>query len=321
MPHLLEVENLKVHFQSQNGTVNAVNDMSFHLDEGEIVGLVGESGCGKTMSQLAVMQLVPESGKTSGNVLFEDHDLLTFPLRSKAMCAIRGQKIAMIFQEPAASLNPVLAIGTQIMEMLEVHLRMNRRQAKNHAVELLIRVGIRNAEKRLNDYPHQFSGGMLQRVMIAIAMSCKPRILIADEPTSSLDAPIQAQILELLKELVEQSNTAMIMVSHDLDLVARYTQRVYVMYAGQIIESGKCCDVFDTPHHPYTIGLLDCVSGVKNKKQNNIKIIKDAASAGNQENCAFLSRCGSRSKKCFTSKMPPLIPVKNQHHVRCSGWL
>ena len=254
---MLEVENLKVRFRTQNGAVNAVDDMSFYLDEGEIVGLVGESGCGKTMSQLALVRLVPEPGETTGRVLFEDCDLLQLPPRSKAMCSIRGKKIAMIFQEPASSLNPVLKIGTQITEMLEIHLGMNRRQAKNQAVELLTRAGIRNAEERLNDYPHQFSGGMLQRVMIAIALSCKPRILIADEPTSSLDAPIRAQILELLTELVEQSNTAMIFVSHDLDLVARYTERVYVMNAGQIVESGNCRDVFETPHHPYTIGLLE----------------------------------------------------------------
>jgi len=257
MSHLLEVENLKVRFRTQTGVVNAVNDMSFYLDEGEIVGLVGESGCGKTMSQLAVMQLAPESSEITGKVMFEDNNLLLLPPRSKAMCSIRGKKIAMIFQEPAASLNPVLTIGTQITEMLEIHQGTNRQQAKNQAVELLMRAGIRNAEERLNDYPHQFSGGMLQRVMIAIALSCKPRILIADEPTSSLDAPIQAQILELLKELVEQSNTAMMFVSHDLDLVARYAERIYVMYAGQIIESGKCCDVFDNPYHPYTIGLLE----------------------------------------------------------------
>ena len=244
MSNLLEVENLKVSFRSRTGEVNAVDDMSFHMDEGEIVGLVGNSGCGKTMSQLAVMRLVPESGKTDGRVLFEDRDLLTLPPRSKAMCAIRGKKIAMVFQEPASALNPVLTIGTQISEMLEIHQGMSRRQAKNRAVELLIRVGIRNAEERVSDYPHQFSGGMRQRVMIAIASSCKPRILIADEPTSSLDASIQAQILELLKELVEQSNTAMMFVSHDLDLVARYTQRVYVMRAGRIVESGKCRDVF-----------------------------------------------------------------------------
>ena len=244
MSHLLEVENLKVRFRSRTGAVDAVDDISFHMDEGEIVGMVGKSGCGKTMSQLAVMQLVPESGAIDGRVLFEDRDLLTLPPGSKAMCAIRGKKIAMIFQEPASALNPVLTIGTQVTEMLEIHSGMSRRQAKNRAVELLIRVGIRNAEERVNDYPHQFSGGMRQRVMIAIALSCKPRILIADEPTSSLDASIQAQILELLKELVEQSNTAMMFVSHDLDLVARYTQRVYVMRAGRIIESGKCRDVF-----------------------------------------------------------------------------
>jgi len=257
MLHLLEVENLNVRFRTSTGMVNAVNDISFYLDEGEIVGLVGESGCGKTMSQLAVMQLVPEPGETTGRVLFEGRNLLQLPPRSKAMCDIRGKKISMIFQEPAASLNPVLKIGTQITEMLELHLGMNRRQAKNHAIELLTRAGIQEAEERMNDYPHQFSGGMLQRVMIAIALSCKPRILIADEPTSSLDAPIQAQILELLKELVEQSNTAMMFVSHDLDLVARYAERVYVMYAGQIVEEGNCRDVFDAPCHPYTIGLLE----------------------------------------------------------------
>jgi len=315
--HLLEVENLKVRFRSQGDTVNAVNDMSFHMDEGEIVGLVGESGCGKTMSQLAVMQLIPEPGEVAGKILFEDNDLFQLPPRSRAMCAIRGQKIAMIFQEPAASLNPVLTIGTQVAEMLEIHIGMSRKQAKNRAVELLTRVGLRNAEDRMNDYPHQFSGGMLQRVMIAIALSCKPRILIADEPTSSLDAPIQAQILELLKELVEQSNTAMMFVSHDLDLVAKYTQRVYVMYAGQVIESGKCSDVFDNPRHPYTIGLLDCLADVKSRKQSNTEILKDADFTGKEENCVFLPRCGFKSKSCFTETMPLLIPVENQHYVRC----
>lgn len=257
MPHLLEVENLKVCFRSQAGVVNAVNDVSFHLDEGEIVGLVGESGCGKTMSQLAVMQLVPESGEVKGKILFEGCDLLQLHPHSKAMCAIRGGEIAMVFQEPATSLNPVLSIGTQIAEMLEVHSGMSIRQARNQAAELLERAGIHNAKKRLNGYPHQFSGGMLQRVMIAIALSCNPKILIADEPTSSLDAPMQAQILELLQELVEQSNTAMILVSHDIDLVARYTERVYVMYAGEIVENGLSQEVFDMPCHPYTTELLE----------------------------------------------------------------
>lgn len=259
MSHLLEVENLNIRFRTPSGVVNAVNDMSFHLDAGEIVGLVGESGCGKTMSQLAVMQLVPEQGEVSGRIFFEGSDLLKHPPRSKTMCDIRGKKIAMIFQEPATSLNPVLTIGTQMTEMLEIHQGMSRRQAKNRAIELLTRVGIKDAEERLNDYPHQFSGGMLQRVMIAMAMSCCPRILIADEPTSSLDAPIQAQILELLKELVEQSTTAMMFVSHDLNLVANFTERLYVMCTGQVVESGNCRDVFDKPAHSYTAELLNCV--------------------------------------------------------------
>ena len=249
MTELLQVKGLRTQFRTDAGLVKAVDGISYQLDENEIVALVGESGCGKSVSQLSIMQLIPTPpGEiVGGEVIFEGHDLLKYSQKGREMRSIRGGKIAMIFQEPMTSLNPVLTIGRQLTEMLETHLGMDARSSRKRAVELLRMVGIPGAEKRLDDYPHQFSGGMRQRVMIAIALSCNPRILIADEPTTALDVTTQAQLLELMKDVIERCGATLVLVTHNLGIVARYAQRIYVMYAGRIIESGGVRDIFRSP--------------------------------------------------------------------------
>jgi len=257
MSVLLDVKNLRTHFHTHRGLVKAVDGVSFHINEKEIVGLVGESGCGKSVSMLSVMQLIaiPPGKIVSGSAMFDGHDLLKYKPKGDEMRAIRGAKIAMIFQEPMTSLNPVLTIARQVTETLELHLKMDTQTARKRAVELLKLVGIPEAESRLDNYPHQFSGGMRQRVMIAIALSCNPKILIADEPTTAVDVTTQAQLLELMQEMVNRFNTSLVIVTHNLGVVARYADRIYVMYAGRIVESGLSEDIFLRPLHPYTIGL------------------------------------------------------------------
>ncbi|MBW1790426.1 MAG: ABC transporter ATP-binding protein, partial [Deltaproteobacteria bacterium] len=261
MSALLEVQNLKTRFNADAGLVKAVDGVSYHVDEQEIVALVGESGCGKSVSQLSVMQLIPTPpGKIEeGTILFEGQDLLKFEANGPEMRDIRGGKIAMVFQEPMTSLNPVLTIGWQLSEAMEIHLGLSRPEARQKAIGLLDKVGIPDAAKRLDDYPHQFSGGMRQRVMIAMALSCNPRIIIADEPTTALDVTTQAQLLELMKDMVTEFKASLVIVTHNLGVVARYAQRLYVMYAGRIVESGTSKEIFGTPRHPYTIALLQCV--------------------------------------------------------------
>ncbi|MBW2031617.1 MAG: ABC transporter ATP-binding protein, partial [Deltaproteobacteria bacterium] len=261
MSVILEVRDLKTYFHTDAGLVKAVDGVSYHIDEREIVGLVGESGCGKSVSQLSVMQLipVPPGEIVDGEVIFEGRDLLKFDAKGPEMRSIRGGKIAMVFQEPMTSLNPVLTIGRQLTEALELHLGMDKGEARRRAAELLDMVGIPDAERRLDDYPHQFSGGMRQRVMIAMAISCNPHIIIADEPTTALDVTTQAQLLELMKDMVARFNASLVIVTHNLGVVARYAQRLYVMYAGHIVETGTSKEIFGDPRHPYTIALLECV--------------------------------------------------------------
>src|ERR1035437_913019 len=261
MTVLLNVEGLKTHFKTHRGLVKAVDGVSYHINEREIVGIVGESGCGKSVSQLSVIQLIPNPpGKiVGGKVIFEGQDLLQYEPDGDRMRSIRGGKIAFVFQEPMTSLNPVLTISRQLTEMLELHLSMDKTTARQRAAELLGLVGIPEAASRLDDYPHQFSGGMRQRVMIAIALSCNPRLIIADEPTTAVDVTIQAQLLELMRDMVLKFNAALIIVTHNLGVVARYAQRIYVMYAGRIVESGTCKELMGSPCHPYTIGLLRSV--------------------------------------------------------------
>jgi len=256
MSTLLEVRNLETRFYTQDGVVQAVNGITYSLDEGETLGIVGESGCGKSVSVLSLMRLIPmPPGKiTNGEVLFEGNDLIK--MDAEEIRHVRGNKIAMIFQDPMTSLNPVLTIGRQVSEALELHMGMDKTQARKRTVELLEMVGIPQAEQRIDDYPHQFSGGMRQRVMIAMGLSCNPRILIADEPTTALDVTIQAQIVELVKRLRDELGMAIIWITHDLGVVAGLVKRVNVMYAGYIVETGPVKDIYARPRHPYTIGLL-----------------------------------------------------------------
>jgi len=259
MAALLEVRDLRTYFFTPEGVVKAVDGVSYALEEGETLGLVGESGCGKSVSALSIMRLVPDPpGKiVGGEVIFDGQDLLNLP--GSEIRRVRGKQIAMVYQEPMTSLNPVLSIGRQLTESLELHLAMNGAEARREAVRRLEQVGIPDPERRLKQFPHQFSGGMLQRVMIAIALSCNPKLIIADEPTTALDVTIQAQILDLMKNLSREYGVSLLIITHNLGVVARYADRVNIMYAGKIIERGTARDIYRNPSHPYTLGLLNSV--------------------------------------------------------------
>jgi len=320
MSELLRVKNLMTQFHTESGVVKAVDGISYYINEQEIIGLVGESGCGKSVSQLSVMQLISTPGEiVGGEVIFEGQNLLKYEAHGPEMRSIRGAKIAMIFQEPMTSLNPVLTINQQLTEMLELHLGMDRESARKRATELLHMVGIPSAENRLDDYPHQFSGGMRQRVMIAMALSCNPKILIADEPTTAVDVTTQAQLLEMMKDMVERFRASLVIVTHNLGVVARYAQRIYIMYAGRIVESGTTKDIFGNPRHPYTIGLLKCIPRLD--EEEGRKLVPIEGLPPNLINmpptCAFLPRCFHKSGKCLREPWPPLIPVNGGHYVAC----
>jgi oligopeptide/dipeptide ABC transporter ATP-binding protein len=320
LTRLLEVNNLKTQFKTENGLVKAVDDVSYYVDEKEIIGVVGESGCGKSVTQLSIMRLINTPGKiVGGEVLFEGEDLLKYPPNGSEMRSIRGAKIAMIFQEPMTSLNPVLTIDIQVREMLELHLGMHGEEARKRAIELLSLVGIPGAESRLDDYPHQFSGGMRQRVMIAMGLSCNPKMLIADEPTTALDVTTQAQLMELMKAMVEQFNSALVIVTHNLGVVARYAQRIYIMYAGKIVEHGNCKDIFRHPRHPYTIGLLRSVPRLDEEVGRKLVPIKGLPPnlINMPPTCAFLPRCGYAVERCRKEPWPELRLVGEQQYIRC----
>ncbi len=322
MAPLLTVENLTTCFNTFRGQVKAVDGFSIHLNEREIIGLVGESGCGKSVSMLSVMQLIssPPGKITAGRVLFEGQDLLKYKPKGEEMQKIRGGKIAMIFQEPMTSLNPVLTIGRQITEVLELHLAMNPPVAREKAIEMLKMVGIADTESRIDDYPHQLSGGMRQRVMIAMALSCNPKILIADEATTALDVTTQAQLLELMQQTGAQLKTSLIIVTHNLGIVARYVERIYVMYAGRIVESGRSEDIFLHPRHPYTIGLLKCVP-VLGETRKERKLVPIPGFPPNLINlppyCAFFPRCTHRTEQCRIEPWPSLRPIGQEHNIAC----
>ena len=322
MDVLLSVENLKTHFKTYRGLVKAVDGVYYQIDGGETVGVVGESGCGKSVSMLSIMQLIPNPpGKiVDGKVIFEGQDLLKYEAKGDVMSSIRGNKITMVFQEPMTSLNPVLSIGRQMTESLEIHLFMDKTTAKERAIDMLKRVGIPAAELRMNDYPHQFSGGMRQRVMIAMALSCNPKILIADEPTTAVDVTTQAQLLELMKEKVTGSNTAMIIVTHSLGVVARYVQKIYIMYAGRIVEQGPSKAIFSQPRHPYTIGLLKSVPRLGETRASR-KLVTIRGLPPNlidmPPTCAFLPRCSYKVEKCAKEPWPPLIRIGDEHYAAC----
>ena len=320
MTELLKVNNLVTQFKTESGVVKAVDGMNYHIDEQEIVGLVGESGCGKSVSQLSTLQLINTPGEiVNGEIIFEGTDLLKYERNGPEMRAIRGAKIAMIFQEPMTSLNPVLTIGQQMTESLELHLKMNHEAARERAIELLGTVGIPGARNRIDDYPHHFSGGMRQRVMIAMGLSCNPKILIADEPTTALDVTTQAQLLELMKDMVEKFHTSLVIVTHNLGVVARYAQRIYVMYAGRIVETSTTKEIFGNPQHPYTIGLLKSIPRLD--EEEGRKLIPINGLPPNLINmpptCAFLPRCTYRLEKCATEPWPALTEVNEGHYVSC----
>jgi oligopeptide/dipeptide ABC transporter ATP-binding protein len=320
MTELLKVNNLVTQFKTESGVVKAVDGMTYHIDEQEIVGLVGESGCGKSVSQLSTLQLISSPGEiVSGEIIFEGTDLLKYEKNGPQMRSVRGAKIAMIFQEPMTSLNPVLTIGQQMTESLELHLKMNHEAARERAIELLGTVGIPGAKNRIDDYPHHFSGGMRQRVMIAMGLSCNPKILIADEPTTALDVTTQAQLLELMKDMVEKFHTSLVIVTHNLGVVARYAQRIYVMYAGRIVETSSTKEIFGNPQHPYTIGLLKSIPRLD--EEEGRKLIPINGLPPNLINmpptCAFLPRCTYRLEKCATEPWPPLSQVNEDHYVSC----
>jgi len=322
MAPLLKVEDLKTYFHTYRGLVKAVDGVSFYINEKEIIGIVGESGCGKSVSMLSVLQLItsPPGEIVNGKVIFEGQNLLEYKSKSDVMSSIRGAKIAMIFQEPMTSLNPVLTIGRQLTESLEIHLKLTPPAAVEKAVDLLRMVGIPDAKNRLDAYPHQFSGGMRQRVMISIAVSCNPKILIADEPTTAVDVTTQAQLLELMQDMVNKLNTSLIIVTHNLGVVARYAQRIYVMYSGRIVESGPAEEIFLNPQHPYTIGLLNCVPQLGETRQDR-KLVPIKGMPPNLINmpvyCAFLPRCDRATDICRQQPWPVLEAVREKHYAAC----
>ncbi len=318
MSALLEVKGLKTRFYTQDGVVHAVNGISYTLDEGETLGIVGESGCGKSVSVLSLLRLIPEPpGKiVGGEVLFEGRDLLK--MDSEEIRRVRGRKIAMVFQDPMTSLNPVLTIGQQVSEALELHLGMSKREARKRTIELLEMVGIPEAEKRIDDYPHQFSGGMRQRVMIAMGLSCNPMILIADEPTTALDVTIQAQIIDLVKRLQDEIGMAVIWITHDLGIVAGLVEKVMVMYAGYIVERASVKDLYGDPRHPYTIGLLGSVPRLDEKRKKRLFSMKGLPPdlINLPPCCPFAPRCDYVIDRCL-KEMPPLMPVAPGHEIAC----
>jgi oligopeptide transport system ATP-binding protein len=315
---LLQVRDLRTSFNTPDGKITAVSGVSFDVHSGETIGLVGESGCGKSVSALSIMRLVPNPpGEIEdGQVLFEGMDLLK--LSEKEMEGIRGAGIGMIFQEPMSSLNPVLTIGRQITEPLEVHLGLRGAAAENRAAELLEMVGIADSRRRLADHPHLLSGGQRQRVMIAIALSCEPKLLIADEATTALDVTIQAQILELMKNLTSNLGTALLIITHNLGIIARYADRLNVMYAGKIRESGTAEDVYLNPGHPYTVGLLNSVPRLDRSSTDRLDPIEgDIPDPANlPSGCAFRPRCRWATEQCAVSE-PPLEQVEDRQMVAC----
>lgn len=318
MATLLEVRNLKTHFFTHEGVVKAVDGVTYDVQEGETLGLVGESGCGKSVSALSLMRLIadPPGKIVGGEVIFEGRDVLK--LDEDEMRSIRGRQIAMIFQEPMTSLNPVLTIGRQVAEGLELHLKMDKQASRKRVVELLQMVGIPDGENRIDSYPHQFSGGMRQRVMIAMALSCNPRLLLADEPTTALDVTIQAQVLEVMKRLATDFGTATIFVTHNLGVVARYADRVNVMYAGRIIERAPVGDLYKNPAHPYTLGLLHSVPRLDEALKAKLDPIEGLPPdlVDLPPGCPFMPRCKFAKEKC-AQEYPPLFPVGKDHTAAC----
>jgi len=318
MADLLEVRGLKTYLTTSLGVIKAVDGVSFDVKEGETVAIVGESGCGKSMTALSIMRLIPrpQASIVGGEIRFQGNDLLK--LDDEEVRRIRGAEIAMIFQEPMTSLNPVLTIERQITETLEAHGSISKAAARGRALELLHLVGISDPAQRLSEYPHQFSGGMRQRVMIAIALSCRPKLILADEPTTALDVTIQAQLLELMRGLSRQFGVALVIITHNLGVVARYADRVNVMYAGKIIESGSAAEIYGVPRHPYTIGLLHSVPRLDQPRKSKLEPIDGQPPDlwNLPPGCSFAPRCKFVIDKC-AEEAPPLRQIENGHASAC----
>lgn len=318
MESLLKVTDLKTEFHTKSGIIHAVNGISFDLKEGETLGIVGESGCGKSVTVMSLLRLIPNPpGKiTSGKALFQGRDLLS--VTDEELRHIRGAQISMVFQDPMTSLNPVLTIGQQVTEAYTIHIATQKKKAEERAVEMLEMVGISNAKDRLGDYPHQFSGGMRQRAMIAMGLTCMPQVLIADEPTTALDVTIQAQIIDLVKRLRDELGMAIIWITHDLGIIAGLADRVIVMYAGYIVESSDVKDLYLHPTHPYTIGLLNSLPKRNEKGKKRLMSIDGLPPVLFQlENkCPFAPRCKYVIDRCLNEN-PPLQKVSSNHSVAC----
>ncbi|HBF41570.1 MAG TPA: peptide ABC transporter ATP-binding protein [Anaerolineaceae bacterium] len=318
MADILKVQDLETHFFTREGVVHAVNGVSFHLKEGETLGIVGESGCGKSVTMMSMMRLIPSPpGKVvNGTALYQDKDLLQ--MSDEEIRHIRGSQISMIFQDPMTSFNPVLTIGRQISEPLETHMAMNKQQALERSAEMLKTVGIPNPKERLNDYPHQFSGGMRQRAMIAMALTCNPQILIADEPTTALDVTIQAQIVDLVKRLRDDMGMAIIWITHDLGIIAGLADRVAVMYAGYIIEEAPVKTLYSDPQHPYTLGLLGSLPRLDATGKERLISIEGLPPVlyNKPTSCPFAPRCAYRVDRCLQEN-PPLMDVGVDHRAAC----
>jgi oligopeptide transport system ATP-binding protein len=318
MTELLNVQDLKTHFQTGDGTIHAVNGVSFHLNAGETLGIVGESGCGKSVTVMSMLRLIqsPPGKVVGGKAMYNQRDLLQ--MSNEEIRQIRGSKISMIFQDPMTSFNPVLTIGRQMTESLEEHMGMPLKAAQERAIEMLKMVGIPNPGERINDYPHQFSGGMRQRVMIAMALTCDPQILIADEPTTALDVTIQAQIVELVVRLRDSLGMAIIWITHDLGIIAGLADRVAVMYAGYIIEEAGVEELYQHPQHPYTIGLLGSLPRVDKTMHKSLVSIEGMPPVLFEDPayCPFAARCKFQVERCLVEN-PVLLPVDVDHRAAC----
>ncbi|CAM3224017.1 ABC transporter ATP-binding protein [Brevibacillus invocatus] len=319
--NFLEVDKLQVAFRTDKGEVVSVDEVTFQLKQGETIGIVGESGCGKSVTSLSVMRLLGRTGMIKkGSIQFNGKDLTK--LSEAQMREIRGNEISMIFQEPMTSLNPVFTIGNQMLELIHLHMNMSKSEARAYAIEMLKKVGIPRAEQLIDEYPHKLSGGMRQRVMIAMALSCKPSLLIADEPTTALDVTIQAQILELMKRLRQESNTAIMIISHDLGVIAEMADKVLVMYAGQVVEEADVFTLFDEPKHPYTKGLMESIPHLEHDSQKKLFSIPGTVPNLHMmpKGCRFHDRCPYATEKCVTEQ-PPLLSIPDNHNHRVRCWL
>lgn len=316
--NILEVNNLTTSFKTERGVMKAVDGVTFHVGKGEILGVVGESGCGKSVTSQSILRLYDEKYLVNyhGNILFDGTNILSIP--EKEMKKVRGKDISMVFQDALSSLNPVFTIGNQIIESLKIHQNMKKKEAREKAIEMLRLVGIPSPEQRVDQYPHELSGGMRQRVMIAIALSCQPRLLIADEPTTALDVTIQAQIMELIVELNQKLKMGVILITHDLSVVAETCNRVAVMYLGQIVEEADVNAIFDHPMHPYTSGLIRSIPQIEGERTNRLFMIPGTVPLLSQipTGCRFAPRCAYATEKCH-KEMPELRDLSDHQKVRC----